>query len=667
MSSPNERSNLLTNHAKQTSDVNISDSNRIREKFHQATSSISGSSFGVRSRPWQRPSSRASTDTYTVEREPITKIKTTTEQKANELSAISANPGIWQTTMKEDDDDFHDPKKDAESHGMDFRGCLNISTLLFLALAITILFLGYPVLFEFIIKRKVGDKGGYMLGGANSTGQIPDLSSMHNLRQGLIDKDTPKNVYLKKGFGPSKAEVWQLMFSDEFNVDGRSFYPGDDPFWEAVNLYAHGTGDLEWYDPSAVTTKGGALVITASQKAEHDLNFTSGQLTSWNQFCFTGGYLETAVILPGDPDVSGWWPAIWTMGNLGRANYGATTEGTWPYSYNSCDRGTLINQTDPDGLGPEGAITSGDVVFNKQYKTKNISWQPGQRLSACTCSEDDHPGPVNLDGSYVGRSAPEIDLFEAQVAGGQGSLSLSCQFMPASAGYTLFNSTGTEYELGIVNGKPVNLNSYEGSVLQMAASAVANTNQESYQNAGGTYSVWGVEYLPGPQGYSRWYIDGEMAWTLNAAAVGPDPITGISQRPIPDEPMYILMNLAISQGFGYINWNKLVFPATMQVDYIRIYQAKDKQNIGCDPDKRPTFNYIKKHWEAYTNPNLTIWGGDRSTGGYGANWPRNKLYNGGKGCDEAPRNYPGRLRPDGITEPPFLTVPEEFRGDGNSH
>ncbi|PWN38554.1 SKN1-domain-containing protein [Meira miltonrushii] len=559
---------------------------------------------------------------------------------------------------READDDFHDPTKETEKQSIDFRGCLNIATLVLLAVTITVLFLGYPVFYDFYIKRRYGDKGGFMLGGANSTGQVPDLTLMHGLRQGLIDRDTPKSAYTKGGFGADKTETWELMFSDEFNTDGRSFYPGEDPFWEAVNLYAHGTGDLEWYDPSAVMTKGGALVITATNHAEHNLNFTSGQVTSWNKFCFTGGYLEASIILPGDPTVSGWWPAVWTMGNLGRANYAATTEGTWPYSYNSCDRGTLINQTDADGMGPEAAIEGGDVMFNAQYKTKNLSWQPGQRLSACTCTEDDHPGPVNHDGSYVGRSAPEIDLFEAQVGGGQGSLSLSCQFMPASDEYKLFNSSGTEYELGTVNGKNVTLNSYEGSVLQMAASAVAYTNQESYQNAGGNFSVWGVEYLPGPEGYSRWYIDGEMAWTLNAAAVGPDPLAGISQRPIPDEPMYIIMNLAISQGFGYIDWKKLVFPATMQVDYIRVYQAKDKQNLGCDPLDRPTLNYINKHWEAYTNPNLTIWGGDRSTGGYGANWPR---------CDEAPRKYPGRLRPDGITEAPYLTVPEQYRGDGNSH
>ena len=39
------------------------------------------------------------------------------------------------------------------------------------------------------------------------------------------------------------------------------------------------------------------------------------------------------------------WPAVWLMGNLARAGYGGTSEGVWPYSYDSCDIGALPNQT----------------------------------------------------------------------------------------------------------------------------------------------------------------------------------------------------------------------------------------------------------------------------------------------------------------------------------
>ena len=33
------------------------------------------------------------------------------------------------------------------------------------------------------------------------------------------------------------GQEMQLVFSDEFNVEGRTFYPGDDPYWEAVDLH----------------------------------------------------------------------------------------------------------------------------------------------------------------------------------------------------------------------------------------------------------------------------------------------------------------------------------------------------------------------------------------------------------------------------------------------
>lgn len=53
---------------------------------------------------------------------------------------------------------------------------------------------------------------------------------------GLIDLDTPKEFHaIPSKRDPSKK--LQLVFSDEFNTDGRSFYPGDDPYWEALDLH----------------------------------------------------------------------------------------------------------------------------------------------------------------------------------------------------------------------------------------------------------------------------------------------------------------------------------------------------------------------------------------------------------------------------------------------
>ena len=84
----------------------------------------------------------------------------------------------------------------------------------------------------------------------------------------------------------------KLVFSDEFNNDNRTFYPGDDPYWEAVDLHYWQTDDLKWYDPTTITTKDGVLKITLSKKETHDLNHQGSMMTSRNQFCFTGGYFD---------------------------------------------------------------------------------------------------------------------------------------------------------------------------------------------------------------------------------------------------------------------------------------------------------------------------------------------------------------------------------------
>jgi hypothetical protein len=99
-----------------------------------------------------------------------------------------------------------------------------------------------------------------------------------------------------------------------------------------------------------------------------------------------------------------------SRGNLGRAGYGATLDGMWPYVYDSCDAGTMPNQT-LNG-GPPAALHSGENDGEKSFG--ELSFLPGQRLSRCTCPGESHPGPIHSsDGSYVGRSAPEIDIFGA--------------------------------------------------------------------------------------------------------------------------------------------------------------------------------------------------------------------------------------------------------------
>ena len=66
----------------------------------------------------------------------------------------------------------------------------------------------------------------------------------------LIDGDTPDDATERTG---SDGKKYNLVFSDEFSQNDRTFNPGDDPYCEAVDLHYWPTGDIEWYDPKVRT------------------------------------------------------------------------------------------------------------------------------------------------------------------------------------------------------------------------------------------------------------------------------------------------------------------------------------------------------------------------------------------------------------------------------
>lgn len=97
---------------------------------------------------------------------------------------------------------------------------------------------------------------------------------------------------------------------------------------------------------------------------------------------------------------------------------------------------------------------------------------------------------------------------------------------------------------------------------------------------------------------------------MHDAAIAANADAQIGDRLITGEPMTLLMNLFMSESFGKVDLENLVFPAVMRVDYVRVYQDPNWENVGCDgaTGLYPTTEYIKTHAEAYNNPNLTVSG-----------------------------------------------------------
>jgi beta-glucanase (GH16 family) len=413
---------------------------------------------------------------------------------------------------------------------------------------------------------------------------------LKNMRTGLIDPDTPKAERSRIGVNGDKLN---LVFSDEFNDINRTFYPGDDPYWFAPDIWYGATRDLEWYDPDAVTTWDGALHLQLDAFGNHGLQFRSGMLNSWNQLCFKGGMMEVSVSLPGPAGVHALWPGAWSLGNLGRPGYLATTDGTWPYAYDSCDAGITPNQSDSSGM-------------NKL---------PGQKLANCVCPGQDHPTPGK------GRGAPEIDVIEvsADYSGlGLGVATQSYQIAPFDV-WWYPNADFMEipdYSLSF-------LNTWTGGPFQQAVSTTTMLNNDWYD--GVAYQRYAFEYVPGvtEDSFIAWTVAGQEMMKFDARAIGPNGNVG--QRIISEEvlnlsvpaesgsvltcilqPMSMVLNLGISENWVAINWTAVSFPAIMRVDYVRIYQKEGEESVTCDPPGYETTEYIKDHPEAYNNPNYTV-------------------------------------------------------------
>lgn len=142
---------------------------------------------------------------------------------------------MWDNADPDLDDALHnpDPIRDrALDHSVDVlsgRGWINVSALLILVSGLIVLFAGYPII-TFYARTPQSNLGASNMGGTNSSGQVTSFDNVPS----LIDADTPQSAYTRTG---TDGRTYNLVFSDEFNTDGRTFWPGDDPFWEAVDLY----------------------------------------------------------------------------------------------------------------------------------------------------------------------------------------------------------------------------------------------------------------------------------------------------------------------------------------------------------------------------------------------------------------------------------------------
>ena len=93
-----------------------------------------------------------------------------------------------------------------------------------------------------------------------------------------------------------------------------------------------------------------------------------------------------------------------------------------------------------------------------------------------------------------------------------------------------------------------------------------------------------------------------------------------------------LMNLHASNNWQTVNWARFNLPNYMRRDYVRVWQRSNAISVGCDPKDMPTADYIARHSDVYTNPNLTSWRDSESGPAVRDSWltvdkpwPKNRL------------------------------------------
>ncbi|EQC33729.1 hypothetical protein SDRG_08832 [Saprolegnia diclina VS20] len=400
-----------------------------------------------------------------------------------------------------------------------------------------------------------------------------------------IDPDTPEDAKVigvpRTGgvnfFESQTTNEYRLVFSDEFNTDSRPFESGFDRKWTALEHIDTTNMGQHYFSPKAVQTDGGNLVITTSKPKTpfHDAHYVSGSVQTWNKFCFTGGYVEMKAILPGKWGIPGTWPAFWIMGNLGRATYLGSQEGMWPWTLDYC-------------------VPMDDMI------------DIPQKVSACN-NLTDPDDPSSLPEKYglhprQGRGATEIDVFEIQIKkkDDPAFMSTSLQLSPGLTDAMRPDSGNlpgpTQWYSNLTFGNYTKINSdYYGERGRDSISALTQLQTDAFLR----YHTYRLEWMPGYDGYIRWWLDNNFLFEVAGAALN-KWADGIPPRMIPVEPSYLIISTAVSEKFSPPCDGQLcdsLWPSNFTIDYVRVYQGPRNEytSLGCNPPAYPTRDWIAAH------------------------------------------------------------------------
>jgi hypothetical protein len=148
---------------------------------------------------------------------------------------------------------------------------------------------------------------------------------------------------------------------------------------------------------------------------------------------------------------------------------------------------------------------------------------------------------------------------------------------------------------------PTSKRSRPGNVVQDSMSGVYQLNDSHFSS----FHTYGMLWTPSSSpladdGLVRFYIDGAPWYEVRETALKErlDEMGNVLayERKIPREPMYIILNLALSYQWTPISSSlSSQLPAELLVDYIRVYQpigSNHSETLSCSPPSYPTSQYV---------------------------------------------------------------------------
>jgi beta-glucanase (GH16 family) len=231
------------------------------------------------------------------------------------------------------------------------------------------------------------------------------------------------------------SDGWKLVWSDEFNVDGRP----DPAKWTYENGFVRNE-ELQWYQPENAWCENGLLIIEGRREQKKNPNYvagsanwktsrefadcTSASLTTRGLESWKYGRFEMRARIDTD---AGLWPAFWTLGAQGR----------WPNN-GEVDimeyyRDTLLANL--IWAGPQGTASFtkrkpiasfGDPDWSSKFHVWRMDWDENRiviTVDGEVLNDSDLNQAVNPDGSNGYRQAAYmiLNLAIGGTAGGDPS------------------------------------------------------------------------------------------------------------------------------------------------------------------------------------------------------------------------------------------------------